>query len=138
MSLALTAPFGGGPGRPAGVLVAGGNSSAVGRMMAAFAGGHHPRLWICTAAGRLEAVALLDSIQFDLVVCDDAADPASVGLVDAVRRGPYGGSLLLARGPLAAISREPLDAAVHRVFGLEVPAPQPARRAALTAAKPRG
>lgn len=130
MSLVLSASSGGTDARPAGVLVAAADAAAVGRMMAAFAAGHHPRLWICTAAGRIETVALLDSIRFDLVVCDDATDAASMDLVDAVRRGPYGGSLLLACGPLAAASREPLAAAVHRIFGLDVPAPRPIRRPA--------
>ena len=95
--------------------------------MLAFATGQHPRLWLCTASGRSETVALLDSIHFDLVVCDDAADPAAADLVDAVRRSPYGGSLLLASGPLAAVTGDALDLAVHRVFGLDVPAPPPAR-----------
>ena len=127
MSLILSPAFGGSPSRPIGILVAGSNREATSRMMTAFEAGQHPRLWLCTASGRPETVALLDSIHFDLVVCDDAGDPASRDLVDAVRRSPYGGSLLLATGDQAAVTGDPLAVAVHRVFGLDVPAPRPAR-----------
>jgi hypothetical protein len=127
MSLILSPAFGGSPSRPIGVLVAGSTRDATAAMMAAFDNGQHPRLWLCTASGRPETVALLDSIHFDLVVCDDAADAASQDLVDAVRRSPYGGSLLLAAGGAAAVTGDPLNHAVHRVFGLDVPAPRPAR-----------
>lgn len=126
MSLILSPAFGS-PSRPIGILVAGPNREATGRMMAAFEAGQHPRIWLCTASGRPETVALLDSIHFDLVVCDDASDSASTDLVDAVRRSPYGGSLLLASGDRAAVTGDPLAVAVHRVFGLDVPAPRPVR-----------
>lgn len=127
MSLILSPAFGGGPLRPIGVLIAGSAREVTDRMMTAFETGQHPRLWLCTASGRPETVALLDSIHFDLVVCDAADDAASMELVDAVRRSPYGGSLLLASGPRAVVTGDPLDVAVHRVFGLDVPAPPPAR-----------
>jgi hypothetical protein len=127
MSLILSPAFGGSPSRPIGVLVAGSTREAADRMMSAFATGQHPRLWLCIAAGRAETVALLDSIQFDLVVCDDGSDPGAHELIDAVRRSPYGGSLLLASGANEVATGDALDVAVHRVLGLEVPAPPPAR-----------
>lgn len=125
--MSLFAPTFDSPVRPIGVLIAGTSGAATELMLSAFAEGQHPRLWLCTGSGRAEVVALLDSIHFDLVVCDGAADTASADLVTAVRLSPYGNSLLLAAGPLAFGTNERLDVAVHRRFGLDVPAPRPAR-----------
>lgn len=126
MSLTLSPAFGT-PARPIGILVAGGTAAATERIVSTFSAGHHARLWLCTGSGRAEVVALLDSIQFDLVVCDAAADPDAAAVVSAVRRGPYGGSLMLAADQLDVVTGERIDLAVHRRFGLEVPAPRPDR-----------
>lgn len=125
MSLIFTPAFGGSRTRPIGVLLAGSTPAATERMTAAFAGGQHGRLWLCSASGRPAAVALLDSIHFDLVVCDDTPDPLSAELVSAVRRSPYGGSLLVVGDDGRTTDGERVAEAVHRMFGLEVPAPLP-------------